>query len=196
VVRSAAAILVAMPMVLACSGSPSEIRSERDRAIGRLVDASVSATEADLGLIRQLRRLLPGEELPRSLLRDSGPDPRFPGLERWHGRVGDWDVDALQTTNDSQAGCVPWGTIGAVSFATTRVGAQQSYGEWRTMLTAMLKVPAEEAEPWSTHWLQDRQASRRARWYASLAVTGSEQLTIEMSCEDGFTVRRGRRTRS
>jgi len=184
---------VAVVLAVGCSGSPQEIRGERDRAVARLV-ASGAASEADHALIREIRRLLPGEEVPKSVLSLVSPDPRFPALARWHGRLGDWDIEALQTTNDSQAGCEPWGTITAVSFSTSRSSAQQSYGEWRTRLTAMLRVTPDEDVPHRTTWLKDNRYPWYVRWYAGLEVDG-DRVSIELSCEDDFSVSRGRRTR-
>ena len=133
--------------------------------------------------------------MPTQLLTKAGRDPSFPELERWRGRIGAWYVDALQTTNDSQAGCVPWGTISVVAFSATRANVEQSYAEWRRRLSAMLNVTPEESGSGNTVWPENRQAPWYARWRASVAVTGPGELTIEMSCGDAWTGLRGRRTR-
>ncbi len=192
-VKAAAGFGAAVVVVVGCSGSPKEIRAERDHAVARLL-ASGTTLEADQALIREIRRLLPGEEVPKSVLSLVSPDPRFPALARWHGRVGDWNVEALQTTNDSQAGCEPWGTITAASFSTRRSGAQQSYREWRKRLTAMLRVTPDGDVPERTRWLKNNRYPWYVSWYAGLEVDG-DRLSIELSCEDDFSVSRGRRTR-
>lgn len=188
------AVLGAMVVVLGCSGSPREIRAERDRAVARLVAASLGANEADSALIHQVRRLLPGEEIPITLLEDVGADPEFPALERWRGRVGDWEVEALQTTNDSQAGCAPWGTISVISCSASSTNVEESYADWCRRLSAMLEVVPQRPSPLRTVWLENRRAPWHARWRASVAITSGGELTIEMSCGDTWTGLRSRRT--
>jgi hypothetical protein len=190
------AVLLATLAVCSCSGSAAERRAERDHMVARLVNATIRATESDLALVHHLRELLPGEEVPQGLLTSVGHDPVLQALVRWHGRVGDWEVEALQTTNDSQVGCVPWGTISAVSFSATRPNVDQAYDEWRARIAAMLPVPPQDVAPQSTWWPKGRLTPWYAPWLATVAVTGADQLTIELSCEEEFVRSRGRRTRS
>jgi len=99
--------------------SSSKDRASRDASVERL-RAAATERAADAQLIRSIRALLPGERVPEHLLRRVGPDAVFPVLEHWRGQLDDWRVDALQTTNDSQVACQPWGSMTALSFLTSR----------------------------------------------------------------------------
>ena len=170
---------------LATCGPPGMTALERDRAVERLLAASADASTNDKALLSVLRRLLPGEEIPKPLLGAPAADGTLPALERWTGQVGDWKVDALRTTNDSQAGCEPWGSITAVSLSARREHPEQASAQWQARLTAMLARPPAEAQAPSARWLM----GKRSPWYASVSVVQPDRITLDLSCEDHFDAR-------
>jgi hypothetical protein len=180
------AIVDRLLMVVVTVGcSTLSTRVDRDRLVERLRAASVDAPEADRALVNAIRLLLPGEEVPKLLLSPAGPDLAWPALDRWRGQVGDWRVEALQTTNDSQIGCVPWGTITAVSFSARRAHAQDTYAGWHRRLTAMMTHPPTEARPLAARWT----IGAGSPWYVNLAFAEPDRVTLDLSCEDGFVAR-------
>jgi hypothetical protein len=168
-------LLVSALLVLDCARRTSALVRPKE-SLARIATAGDTTRPPDLLLLRDIGAFLPCEPVPKARLRRVGPDSVYGALERWEGRLGDWDVQLLQTTNDSQIGCVPWGSITAVSFSASRADAREAYDEWLSRMIAVFGRAPRRSSGQHAQWLRSWSADW---WYAHLDAREAGHLRLE-----------------
>jgi hypothetical protein len=111
-----------------------------------------------------------------NLLTEKHEDKSHSVLRRWTGHYREWDIEVLQSTNDSQWHCPPWGSISDVEFLGSDAGEFETIAK---VISDLLETPpSEDAESKWRFWVR-RDGSV---WYAALGVDNSSSLRLQLGC--------------
>lgn len=174
----------ALSFTLACGPPEGQRVSDRLASMKRAIAAgsSPASSSADRQeLLSAFEVFLPGHPVPTKLLVGKQHSTRFSAWRRWQGRYGSWEVEAIQTTHDSQWHCPPWGTISDVQFS--RPAAERTAREDVSKLVSeLLEVPGtDDQETKRRTWIRNAKNGRSV-WYATLTLERSDPIKLQLGC--------------
>jgi hypothetical protein len=132
-------------------------------------------------LIDALRAFLPGDPVPTQLLEVQPRDERHPAWKRWRGRYGALDVEAMESTNESQWHCPPWGSISDVEFRIAMEGGATQDRVSGVMSDLLETTAARDPQAKRSLWLR-RSKRGRVVWYAALRSVDSGVVILQIGC--------------